>query len=390
MSHLNTIFNQLLSLVPRHEFEKSVSRNSADKYVKYFSCWQQFIVLLYAQIRKKESLRDITSSLRTQNHKWYHLGLTNICRSTLSDANSKRSFQVFEDLFYHLLHRCQDLTPKHKFRFKNPLYTIDATTVALCLSLFPWAKYRQTKGALKMHFLYDHAGCLPSFLVLTEGSRSEIRIVKEEEFASKLLPDSIVSIDRAYIDFKWLFKLNKQGIFFVTRLKKNMSPIAAGQHAAPKNRKVLNDQIVLPPGFFQSGGYHDQLRLVTYYDPDSGKTLQFLTNNFSLAPTTIAAIYKARWQIELFFKWIKQNLKIKSFLGTSQNAVLTQVWVAMCYYLLLSYIKYQTKFKYPLIELSRVLRETLLDRVSLVDILSLNSRTLFKLKAVDNPQLQFF
>ena len=169
-----------------------------------------------------------------------------------------------------------------------------------------------------------------------------------------------------------------------------MSPIAAGQHAPPKNRKVLNDQIVLPPSFFQSGGYHDQLRLVTYYDPDSEKTLQFLTNNFSLAPTTIAAIYKARWQIELFFKWIKQNLKIKSFLGTSQNAVLTQVWVAMCYYLLLSYIKYQTKFKYPLIELSRVLRETLLDRVSLVDVLSLNSRTLFKLKVVDNPQLEFF
>jgi hypothetical protein len=390
VSHLNTIFNQLLSLVPRHEFEKSVSRSRADKYVKYFSCWQQFIVLLYAQIRKKESLRDIASSLRTQNHKWYHLGLTNICRSTLSDANAKRSFQVFEDLFYHLLDRCRDLTPKHKFRFKNPLYTIDATTVALCLSLFPWAKYRRTKGALKMHFLYDHAGCLPSFLVVTEGSSSEIRIVKEEAFASKLLPDSIISIDRAYIDFKWLFQLNKQRVFFVTRLKKNMSPIAAGQHAPPKNRKVLNDQIVLPPSFFQSGGYHDQLRLVTYYDPDSEKTLQFLTNNFSLAPTTIAAIYKARWQIELFFKWIKQNLKIKSFLGTSQNAVLTQVWVAMCYYLLLSYIKYQTKFKYPLIELSRVLRETLLDRVSLVDILSLNSRTLFKLKAVDSPQLQFF
>jgi len=192
MSHINTIFNQLLSLLPRHEFERSVSLTSANKYVKYFSCWQQFIVLLYAQILKKESLRDITSSLRTQSRKWYYIGLTNISRSTLSDANSKRSFRIYEDLFYHLLHRCRDLTPKHKFRFKNPLYTIDATTVDLCLSLFPWAKYRQTKGALKMHFLYDHAGCLPSFLVVTQDRMSDIRVIKEEDFASKLLPDSVL------------------------------------------------------------------------------------------------------------------------------------------------------------------------------------------------------
>lgn len=390
MSHSNTIFNQLLELLPRHEFEKAVTLHNGDKYIKYFSCWQQFITLFYAQIRKKDSLRDIVTSLHTQQGKWYHIGLKNICRSTLSDANNKRPYYIFEHLFYKLLTKCRDLTPKHKFRFKNPLYTIDATTVNLCLSLFPWAKYRQTKGAMKMHFLYDHAGCMPSFVVVTDGRAADIRVVKEEDFSSRLLPDSIISIDRAYIDFKWLSKLNKQGISFVTRLKKNMNPISAGQHEKPKNKQVLSDSSVLSPSFFVSGGYHDDLRLITYYDKESKKTLQFLTNNFTLSASTIAAIYKSRWQIELFFKWIKQNLKIKSFLGTSKNAVLTQIWVAMCYYLLLTYIKYQTKFRYALIELSRIIRETLLDRLILIDILSLNSHTVLKVRKVDNPQLQFF
>lgn len=390
MSHTNTIFNQLLYLLPRHEFQRAVNRHNGDRYVKYFSSWQQFITLLYSQIRKKDSLRDITTSLYTQHQKWYHIGLKKICRSTLSDANNKRPYEIFEHLFYKLLQRCRDLTPRHTFRFKNPLYTIDATTINLCLSIFPWARYRKTKGALKLHYLYDHAGCLPSFLTLTDGRASDIRVVKDNDFISRLLPDSIVSVDRAYIDFKWLYQLNKQGISFVTRLKKNMRPISTGQHKAPKSKRVLSDNTVVPPSFFQSGGYHDELRLVTWYDPDTKETLQFLTNNMTLSASTIAAIYKSRWKIELFFKWIKQNLKIKSFLGTSKNAVLTQIWVAMCYYLLLSYIKYQTKFKYPLIELSRIIRETLLDRVCLVDILSLDVRNLFRLKNVDNPQLQFF
>lgn len=390
MSHINTIYTQLLHLIPRHQFENLVTKHNGDRYVKYFTGWQQFITLLYAQIRRKDSLRDITTSLCAQYQKWYHIGLKKVCRSTLSDANNHRPYQIFEDLFYKLLERCRDITPKHKFRFKNPLYTIDATTIALCLSIFPWAKYRKTKGAMKLHFLYEHAGCLPSFLVVTDGRSSDVRVVKENNFNFHLLPDSIISIDRAYIDFKWLYQLNKQGVFFVSRLKKNMKPISAGQHMKSNNKSVLDDKKVLPPSFFQSGGYHDSLRLVTYYDKETNKTLEFLTNNFSLSATTIAAIYKSRWQIELFFKWIKQNLKIKSFLGTSKNAVLTQIWVAMCYFLLLAYIKYQTKFKYPLIELSRILREILLERISLLDILSLNSKTLFKLKFSDDPQLEFF
>jgi hypothetical protein len=390
MAHNNIVFNQLLQLLPRHEFEKAVSLRQGDRYVKYFSCWQQFMTLLYAQIRSKDSLRDISASLNSQAQKFYHIGLTKISRSTLSDANNRRPYEAFEHLFYKLLGRCRDLTPRHKFHFKNPMYAIDATTIELCLSIFPWAKFRQTKGAMKLHLLYEHAGCLPSFIVMTEGRCSDIRIAKEADFSSHLLPDSIVSIDRAYIDFKWLNKLNENKVFFITRLKTNMKPIVTGQHMPIKNKHVLNDDKIILPTMFQAQGYRKELRLVTYKDPLTGKILKFITNNFKLAASTIASIYKARWQIELFFKWIKQNLKIKSFLGTSKNAVLTQVWVAMCYYLLLTYIKYQTKFKYSLLTLCRLLKETLMERLSLIDILSLNSRRLGRIKLLEDPQLQFF
>jgi len=358
--------------------------------VKYFSCWQQFVTLLYAQIGKKDSLRDITTSLRAQHRRWYHLGLKNISRSTLADANTTRSYAIYEELFYDLLGRCRDLTPKHRFRFKNPLHSIDATTIDLCLSAFPWARYRKTKGALKLHFLYDHAGCLPSFMVMTEGRAADIRVAKDYEFSGRLLPDSIVSVDRAYIDWKWFESLDKQGISYVTRLKKNMTPFVIGQQTAKRSKGVLKDEKVIAANFFTSGGYRGDLRVITYKDPDSGKIYRFLTNNFKLAAATIAAIYKARWQIELFFKWIKQNLKIKSFLGTSKNAVLTQVWTAMCAYLLLAYIKYQTKFRHSLLELGRLIRETLLSPISLLDLLSLDTASLYRVKNTDDPQLAFF
>jgi hypothetical protein len=389
MAHYNTVFNQLLQLLPRHEFERAVSARNGDRYVKYFTCWQQFITLLYAQIRSKDSLRDICTSLSSQAQKWYHIGLTKVSRSTLSDANNRRPHEAFEHLFYRLLQRCKDLTPRHKFNFKNPMYSIDATTIDLCLSIFPWAKFRKTKGAMKLHVLYEHAGCLPSFLVITEGRDADIRIAKEADFSSRLLPDSIVSIDRAYIDLNWLYKLNKNKVYFITRLKSNMKPLVTGQHMALKNKHVLADDKIILPSMFHGQGYKEKLRLITYRDPLTGKLLKFVTNNFSFAASTIASIYKARWQIELFFKWIKQNLKIKSFLGTSKNAVLTQIWVAICYYLLLTYIKYQTKFKHSLLMLCRLLNETLMEKLSLIDILSLNLNRLPKL-TLENPQLQFF
>lgn len=373
MNKVYTIFAELLKLCPRYHFEKAVERYQGDRYVKIFTTWQQYITLLYSQITQKDSLRDIETGLSVQSSRWYHLGLLGVHKSTLSDANTKRDYRIFEETFYHLLARCKDLTPKHKFRFKNPLYTIDATTIDLCLSVFPWAKFRKSKGAIKMHCLYDHSGALPSFLTVTDGKRHDVRVVKETSLP--LLPDSIISVDKAYIDYKWLYSLNEKGIWFVTRTKSNTDYLVAGQHET-SGKRVISDQRIFLQGILTKDKYPKQLRRIKYYDEERKKTLTFLTNNFKLAATTIAQIYRSRWQIELFFKWIKQNLKIKSFLGTSKNAVLIQIWIAMCYYLLLTYIKYQTKYGYSLLQLSRVIRETLFERKNLIDILTLRPERL--------------
>jgi len=390
MAHSNTIYNQLLQLIPRHRFEKAVNTYNGDRYVKYFSCWQQFIALLYSQIRGKDSLRDIELSLKSQANNWYHVGLKDIKRSTLSDANNSRDYRIYEELFYALLNRCKGIAPKHRFRFKNPLYSLDASTIDLCLSLFPWAKFRKRKGAIKMHCLYDHSGALPSFLVVSDGKKHDVTAAKNSSLP--LLPDSIISMDKGYIDFEWFFSLDKKGIYFVTRAKRNLKYLIAGQQEfseGVKKKGVLFDKTIMLEGYCSSKDYPKKLRLVGFFDSETKKEFVFLTNNFVLCAFTIAQIYKARWQIELFFKWIKQNLKIKSFLGTTKNAVLTQIWVAMCYYLLLSYIKYQTKYSYSLLEFSRMFAETIFERISLIDLLSCNRHNLGRAR---DPvgQLAFF
>lgn len=378
MTQAGTIFSELLKLVPRYHFDKAVNRYQGDRYTKSFSSWKQFITVLYSQITRKDSLREIETGLIAQSNRWYHLGLSRVCRSTLADANNRRDYRIFEELFYQLLSRCKSLTPKHKFRFKNELHSIDATTIDLCLSAFPWAKFRKTKGAIKLHCQYDHSGALPSFIVMTDGKHHDVRAVKEHAFPLK--PDSIVSVDRAYLDFNWLYSLTLSRVSFVTRSKKNFNYEFVGQHKEPKGKGILQDQRVRPANHYASKKYPELLRRIEFYDEEKKKTLVFLTNNFKLSASTIAGIYKARWQIELFFKWIKQNLKIKSFLGTSKNAVMTQIWVAMCYYLLLAYIKYQSRFAHSLLYLSRVIRETLMDRKALIDILTLNPERLRKIK----------
>lgn len=382
MPSLTTVFSELLKLCPRYQFDKAVERYEGDRYVKSFSTWQQFITILYSQVKQKDSLRDIESGLLAQSSRLYHLGLTSVRRSTLSDANSGRDYRIFESLFYHILSRCQGLTPKHRFRFKNPLYSIDSTTVDLCLSAFPWAKFRKAKGAIKMHCLYNHSGALPSFMVVTDGKKHDVRVVKENSFP--MSPDSIVSVDKAYIDYNWLNSLNKNKVWFVTRAKSNIDCTVTGQHRGA-GKGVRSDQTIRLNGPRSKELYPDELRLIKFHDEETDKTLVFLTNNFKLAASTVAQIYKSRWQIELFFKWIKQNLKIKSFLGTSKNAVMTQIWVAMCYYLLLTYIKYQARYAGSLLELSRVIRETLFDRKTLIDILTLKPE---RILAVQEEPLQ--
>ncbi len=325
--------------------------------------------IFYFQIK---SLRDIETSIRSHYHKWYHLGLTSVARSTLADANNGRDANIFKDVFYGLLDKCRELAPKHRFTFKNPLYSFDSTLINVCLSLYPWATYRKKKGAFKLHTLLDHNGYLPSFVVLTDGNTHDINVVKNTSYGVPALsPDSILLVDRAYIDYNWLYSLTKNKLFFITRIKKNMKYSVLGQQKISNNNGVVEDRHVRLSNYYQSHYYPESLRLVTVADPISGEQITFMTNNFTLDAETIAELYKSRWQIKIFFKWIKQNLKIKSFLGTSRNAVMPQIWAAMIYYLLVSFIKFQTKCRHSLHELTRIIGELFLDTVYLIEILTI-------------------
>ena len=377
MAHYTTIMNELLHLIPRHRFETIVNHYSGDRYVKRFNCWNQFTTLLYAQASGKDSLREIEHSFAVNAERLYHLGLPQIKRSTLADANKARSYQIFEDMFYRFLERCKDVTPKHKFKFKNPLYTLDATVIDLSIRAFPWAKFMAKKGALRLHYEFDHSGEIPSFLVITDAKQHEVTVTQKN---FDIISDSIYCFDKGYLSYGWFRRINDAKAFFVTRARDNMRYKVIGQHDRPNKKGVLSDEIIALYGTVKSEDYLESLRLIRYHDKDTDKTLTFLTNNFRLSSMAIAHIYKARWQIEIFFKWVKQNLKIKTFFGTSKNAVLTQIWVAMCYYLALAYIKYQTRYRYSLYYLHRVIGETLLSRFSIIDLLRASERILPKLK----------
>ena len=381
MPHSTTLFGHLLAQLPRHQFENLVSHYGGDRYKKTFSTWNQFQVLLYAQCCGQQSLRDIETGFLSQASKLYHLGLPDkICRNTLSNANAKRDSDIYRDFFYKLVDRCKDLTPKHKFRFKNPLFSFDATTISLCLSVFPWARIKHKKGAIKMHVQLDYAGEIPVFLTVTKGDANDVKVAKDQ---FEICRDSIYCFDRGYVDYGWFESIDDKKAFFVTRLKERMSyRVVSGGFTGTAG--ILSDERII----MSSQEYPKELRLVRYYARDRDEVFEFITNNFTLPAKVIADIYKSRWQIEAFFKWIKQNLKIKTFLGTSENAVLTQVWVAMCYFLLLAYLKYQTKYKHSLYYLHRLIKATIFQKLTLIDILSLTKHRLSKIRGGD-PQLVF-
>lgn len=382
MAHSNTLIHELLRLIPRHQFDSIVKNHNGNRYVKRFDCWQHLVTLLYAQAADKSSLREIEQGMEVNDPRLYHLGLTKIRRSTLSDANKKRPCEIFQALFYKLSERCQTLTPKHKFKFNNPLYTWDATLISLCLSLFSWSKFGQTKGALKLHVQLNHNGHIPDFIVASPAFHHESMIVKRH---FQITPDSIYCFDRGYNDYSLYRRIHNAKAFFVTRPKDNMHYTVTGQHSNPLKNGVLSDEIIT----LTNDDHQKPLRLVRYYDHESGELFEFLTNNFHLSAKTIADIYQSRWQIEAFFKWIKQNLKIKTFLGTNQNAVLSQIWVAMCYYLLLAYIKYQTKFKKSLFYLHKLIQDALFSRLTLIDLLTVSTKRLERFKT-NEFQLSFF
>lgn len=364
MAHHNTVFSQLLKLVSRHEFENLAKRHHEGQKLRKMSRWSQFIALSLAQFSGRSSLRDIVSNLSAQAARLYHLGTGNVSRSTLSRVNESQPYTLYEALFHKLLSRCQGVTPKHGFRFGNKLYSLDSTTIDLCLSVFPWAKFRRAKGAVKVHIGLDHDGLLPSFVSISDGKKHDITVGRVLEFPA----DSIVVMDRAYTDYTWFKALNDKGIFFVTRQKRNATYRIIERREVIKSKGLTCDQTILITGA-KAKTCPIPLRRIGFRDAETGKHYVFLTNNFHLAAKTIADIYKSRWQIELFFKCIKQNLKIKSFVGTSKNAVMTQIWIAMCAYLLLAWIKFSSQIDRSLQQMIRLLQLNLFERRELLPLL---------------------
>lgn len=364
MAHHNTVFSQLLKFIPRHEFETLAKQHHQGRMLRKISRWSQFVALGLAQLSGRISLRDIVSNLSAQTSKLYHLGGTHVSRSSLARVNEQQPHTLYEALFNKLLSRCQGLAPKHGFRFKNKLYSLDASTIDLCLSAFPWATFRTTKGAIKLHVGLDHSGYLPTFMTVTEGKLHDVTVGR----TLKLPKQSLVVFDRGYTDYRWYNSLNDNGIFFVTRQKANATYEVTERRPVSTAQGLTSDQTIKIKGA-KADDCPIPLRRIGYRDLETGKHYVFLTNHFKLAAKTIADIYKARWQIELFFKWVKQNLKIKTFLGTSKNAVLTQIWIAMCMYLLLAYIKFCSRLSLSFQQILRLLQLNLFERRNLMSLL---------------------
>ena len=383
MAHHNTVFAQLLKYVPRHEFETLANQHHTGRRFRTASRWSQFVAMTLAQLSGRTSLRDIVANLSVQAHRLYHLGSAVLSRSNLSRINEHKPYALYEALFEKLLARCQALAPRHGFRFRNKLYSLDASTVDLCLSLFPWANFRTTKGAIKLHVGLDHDGYLPEFVTLTDGKTTDIEAGRVLAFPT----GSIVVYDRGYTDYGWYNQLTQKTIFFVTRLKKNAQYRLVKRQQVARHQGLSSDQIIEFTGLQARKKCPIRLRRIGYRDPQTGKHYVFLTNHFALSAKTIADIYKQRWQIELFFKWIKQNLKIKTFLGTSKNAVMTQIWIALCVYLLLAFIKFQSTLDNSMRQILQLLQINLFEKRDLYTLLRGDPPDK---KMVSSNQLAFF
>lgn len=357
----------MLQLNSRLDFQNIVNQYNGDFRIRRFSCWDQFIHLLFAQLSGRHSLRDTVQATASHQKKLYHLGCAVVKRSTLSDANNKRPSQIYETLFYHLLHRVQNLAPKYKLKLPKKLFMMDSTTIDLCLKLFPWAQFRKKKGAVKIHTLMQADGALPVFITITEGSVHDSQMARSFDIPV----GSIVVFDRGYHDFDQYNRYENNKIRFVTKMKTN-AKFQVVSSAKPNSRTILSDQTIQFTGFYTRKKYPKSLRRIEYCDENSDAVLVFLTNDFDLEAQTIADIYKARWEIELFFKTIKQNLKIKKFLGTSQNAVMTQIWIAMIAYLLITFYKFSLKINISVQNIFRLIQVNLLERKCLVQLLTEN------------------
>jgi len=361
------IFSQLMDYVPINKFQRCVNRYQGNYKVKSFSCLDQFLCMAFAQLTYRESLRDIEICLRSMQKKLYHIGIRGkISRSTLAKANEKRNWRIYADFAQTLIHTARKLYCNEEFGIKlnETVYALDSTTIDLCLSLFPWAKFRKNKGAIKMHTLLDLRSNIPTFIVITPGKVHDVNILDE------LVPEpgAFYIMDRGYIDFTRLYILTQCFAFFVIRAKTNLKFRRLYSHSINKSTGLKCDQKIVLTGINSSKDYPEKLRRIRYYDTETNIDFTFLTNNFKLPALTIAELYKCRWQVELFFKWIKQHLRIKSFYGTSENAVKTQIWIAISVYVMVAIVKKRLNLDITLYTFLQILSITLFENLPILQL----------------------
>jgi hypothetical protein len=374
MNKTATVLSQFQSLFSRSNFEKLVKEHSADRNIRKFSTWNLFTVMLFAHLSARKSFRDICFTIQSRRKRWYHLGINAVTRNNLSNSLAKRSSEIFEKVFFLLVEKliAEKSENCRKFRFKNPLYAIDSTTIGLCLSLFTWASFRSTKAGIKAHTMYDVKNGIPSFIYISNAKMHDHTALPN----MPIKKGDICALDRGYLCFSTLENININKAFFVTRTKSN-TQYRVIEKLSAKGNGVKSDHVIEFTGT-KAHEYPNSLRLVVYMCPEDKKKYFFITNNFDLSAKTIADIYKSRWQIELFFKWIKQNVKIKTFFGTSENAVRIQLWTAAITYLIAEYIRFLSKTAFSLTQVFRLIGANLLERRCIVDLLNVKLPTIKK------------
>lgn len=369
MNSGKTVFSQLIDFLPSYEFRRCVDRYQGNYKVKNFSCWDQFLCLAFAQLTYRESLRDIETCLRAAGEKLYHMGIrAKVSRNTLAHANEIRDWRIYHDFARVLIEQARELHQNDplKVQLDQTAYALDSTVIDLCLSLFPWAKFRKRKGAVKLHTLLDLRASIPTTVIVTTAAVHDVNIMDELFWE----PGSIYVMDRGYVDFSRLFRIHQDSAFFVTRAKKNFRFQRLYSHPVDKTTGLRCDQIVSLCGIHVKKDYPDKLRRIRYFDQPTNHSLVFLSNNFTLPALTIAQLYRCRWQVELFFKWIKQHLRIKAFYGTSANAVKTQIWIAISIYVLVAIVKKRLNLDLSLYTILQILSVTILEKTPLLQVLS--------------------
>ncbi len=369
MNSGKTIFSQLMDFLPRQDFRRCVDRYRGNYKLQRFSCWDQFLCMAFAQLTYRESLRDIEACLRSAGTKLYHMGIrSRVSRNTLANANQVRDWRIYADFAQTLISMARELYVGDSFGvdLKQTVYALDATTIDLCLSLVPWARFRKHKGAVKLHTVLDLRGNIPSFILITHGKVHDLHLLDQLAFE----PGAFYIMDRGYLDFRRLYKISVAAAFFVTRAKKNFVFNRLYSLDVDKSTGVLSDQIISLRGFYSRKRYPEKLRRIRFLDREHNKYLVFLTNNFALPAATIAQLYRCRWQVELFFKWIKQHLRIKAFYGTTPNALKTQIWTAISVYLLVAIVKKRLNVNASLYRILQIVSVTVFEKTPLLKALS--------------------